>query len=472
MVNFYNRTRKFDKIGVLIFSLLFMTVGFLQTSSLTFGNIIISVVQWPTIALGMIILLERFINFKHYIKTRGIILLIIFAVGYFASSILTVRYGWYSNLRFLIFMVFQFGILYATDYNENPEDVRKRLVICTNFMIIGTAILSILSFAFMIFGYSKTILPETDGNGPVYYVGFMIGRLFGAYWDPNIAAVMASISALLSLHFFLLYKRAFIKALYVFNMVLQFFYISFSGSRTGGLALVAGVSIYVLLIYIKKKFFKERLKNIIVATLIVVIAFCTTWFGPSVVKIGCNSFVNLVASDKNDEDYEEKDIFDRGYDLSDDISNRRFDIWGGAIEVFKTSPVLGVSRANILSYVDDNLPDSYLVTNEHMRFESMHNTYFEILVSQGLVGIVTFLSFIVLVVIGVVKYRKALYKHLQFPFIALALGICASVCVCSLLITEIVYVISPISTMLWISIGSMNYYINKTRIGGNSNENA
>ena len=77
-------------------------------------------------------------------------------------------------------------------------------------------------------------------------------------------------------------------------------------------------------------------------------------------------------------------------------------IYGRALLKFlKTSPVFGISRANILPYVDDNLPDSYLVTNEYMRFDSMHNMFFEILVSQGAVGLITFLTFIIFVIVGI-----------------------------------------------------------------------
>lgn len=111
-----------------------------------------------------------------------------------------------------------------------------------------------------------------------------------------------------------------------------------------------------------------------------------------------------------------------------DISNRRFDIWKSAVEIFKTSPVFGISRANILPYVDDNLPDSYLVTNEYMRFDSMHNMFFEILVSQGAVGLITFLTFIIFVIVGIFKYGKYLWYHKYFPLFTVILSIAASAC--------------------------------------------
>ena len=175
MSNFYSKTRKIDKIGVTVFSLLFLTVGFLQASSLTFGKPIISWVQWPTVALGCLLLLERFINFKHYLKTRGIILLIIFAAGYVVSSLLTFKYGYYNNVRTLAFLAMQFGLLYATDSDSDPEDSRKRFTVCANYFLAGTAVLTVLSFVYMFSGYTKVFFPAVGEEGPIYYIGFVDG---------------------------------------------------------------------------------------------------------------------------------------------------------------------------------------------------------------------------------------------------------------------------------------------------------
>ena len=197
---------------------------------------------------------------------------------------------------------------------------------------------------------------------------------------------------------------------------------------------------------------------------------------PSAIRNGYNTLVHIQAQHNNENSTQTSpptnqtvpptenhnipdDVFDRGYDTSEDISNRRFDIWKSAVEIFKTSPVFGISRANILPYVDDNLPDSYLVTNEYMRFDSMHNMFFEILVSQGAVGLITFLTFIIFVIVGIFKYGKYLWYHKYFPLFTVILSIAASACMSTLVMAEIVYVTSPISTIFWISISCLNHYI-------------
>lgn len=474
MENFYKKTRKFDKICVLVFSILFLTVGFLQASSLTFGKPIISWVQWPAVALGCLIILERLINFKHYIKTRGIILLVIFALSYAAASVWTIRYGWYENARFLAFMVFQFGILYSTDCSENPDNSKKRFTICAVYYLIGTAVLSLLSFYFLLSGHTKIFYPEAGAEGPIYYIGFLYGRLFGAYWDPNIGATMAAVAVMISTYFIVKTKNVFVRIIYILSAVLQVFYVSFSGSRTGQLCLIAGVLFFVLPTAVKYRFFKNRIFHAASAAVIVIVSVVITYIVPVAVRDGYNAYVHMQQSHSgntvntppqdqvmppvNNNDIP-NDVFDRGYDMSEDISNRRFDIWKSAVDIFKSSPVFGVSRANILPYVDDNLPDSYLVTNEYMRFDSMHNMYFEILASQGALGIISFLAFIILVIAGIFKYGKYLWEHEHFILFAAILSIAATVCMSTLVMAEIVYVTSPISTIFWISIGCMNHFI-------------
>ena len=54
------RREKLTDIGEIIFKLMFLTVGFLQYSSLTFGNPVISWIQWPMLALGVVLLAFRF----------------------------------------------------------------------------------------------------------------------------------------------------------------------------------------------------------------------------------------------------------------------------------------------------------------------------------------------------------------------------------------------------------------------------
>ncbi len=467
MEKLYTKTRRMEEVGITAFILLFLTVGFLQTCSLTFGRSIISMVQWPTIALGCVLVLYRFLHCKHYIRTRGILLLVLFAVSYVLSSLWTFRYGWYENARYLVFMVFMFGLIYATDDTSDRVVYQRRFQVVAAWYLICTAVLSLLSFVFLFAGYTHIFYPAKGEEGPIYYIGFMYGRLFGAYWDPNIAATIAALAILLSVYFAWLTKRRSVRRLCIASAVLQLFYLSFSGSRTGQICLFAGLLVFGLVMALRYSLLLKKcalwLAILATVTTTVVGAFVL----PKTILSTSNSVIHYVqthggwsSGSLDDKDDLPEDIFDRGYDTSADISNRRFDIWGGAVDIFRTSPVFGVSRANILPYVDDNLPDSYLVTNDHMRFDSMHNMVFEILASQGALGIILFISFVLWTVIGILRKWKALWLHEELPLMALILGVAAATCTGTLVMAEIVYVTSPITILFWLGLGYLNRHVN------------
>ena len=105
-MGFYRKSQSILQGLELLFKCLFLIIGFLQACSLTFGNIIISVFQWPMIFLGAVLLLYRLIYFPKYLKTRGIILLILFAISYFISMLVNYQYGGlHENTRYLMFMI-------------------------------------------------------------------------------------------------------------------------------------------------------------------------------------------------------------------------------------------------------------------------------------------------------------------------------------------------------------------------------
>lgn len=477
MNEFYIKTKKYEDIAVLLFKLLFLTVGFLQASSLTFGNPIISLVQWPTVALGCLIIGYRFLFFKNYINTRGILLLIVFAAGYIASSLYTFEYGFYTNLRIFLFLVMQFGVLYAFDVKQNPDVDKKHLTALGVYYVIGTAVLSVISFIFMAVGYNKIIFPQPGVEGPIYYHGFVHGRLFGAYWDPNIAATMAALAIMFSLYFIIKNKTAVIRIALVLNVALQIAYITFSDSRTGKIVLLAGVFVFTLAIFSKKLKIKNLFLKTVAVLALTAVCSAMTFVVPKFTKTAYNDIMVSIAAknetpstpvtpvpdeQKQPEPENPKEpvnTIDRGYDKTEDISNRRFDIWKGALDIFKASPIVGVSRANILPYVDKNMPDSYLVTNDHMRFDSMHNMLFEILASQGIIGALSFILFAAWVVLGILKNFKKLWSHNEFDLFSLIIAIAAAVCTSTLVMAEIVYVTSPISTLFWVGLGTINHYI-------------
>ncbi len=467
MANLYEKTKKWDRVGVTVFAILFLTVGFLQLSSLTFGRGIISVVQWPTVALGAVLVLERLVFFGHYRASHGIYFWAAFVVSFGLSALLAFRYGFRNNARMFLFLLFQIALLYATDRQEERSVLKKRFTLCSAYFLTVFSLMEVASVWTMLSGFSRTYQQPSTSDVPTYYVGFHFGRLFGVFWDPNIAALGAAVAAVLSLHLLLKRPRLWRKIGYGFLIVLHVVYISLSDSRTGILCLTVGGGMYALIRLCRHAFSGVKWKQAAAVILLASLCACTAFALPKVMRQGCIALAEEIYTRVNRDDGEEttdvRELFDRGYDITGDPSNRRFDIWKGALEIAAREPVFGVSRANILHYVDENLPQSYLVTNDHMRFDSMHNLYLEILVSQGAVGLLLFLAAALSLALPALKHIRALVKGEAGREVALIFGILSATLVSTLVMAEIVYVISPVSTLFWLSCGNLSFLLREEK---------
>ncbi len=482
MDKLYNKTHKMVEIADIIFTLLFLTVGFLQFCSLTYGKSIISWVQWPTVFLGIILVCYRLLFFKKFIKVKGIILLVGFALSYGISMLVNFKYGFYENFRGLIFIVFQFGILYAFN-TESDSAVSKKKFFITSFFFMGVvAVLSVLSVYYMLNGVSEIYTQEV---GPTYVVGFAWGRLFGAYWDPNIAATMNSVAVLLSVYFITKFKNIFARIAFAVNIVINVLYVTFSDSRTGIVTLTIATTVFAGFYLFNKGFGKLQKNGLrIVACLGVLAVIAGMGFKvPGTVKSAYNSYTAMLneqirAEQKEDEATDEKDDKDekpkkelpaissdgRTEDVSSDISNRRFDIWKNSVELFLTTPIVGTSHFNIVAYAEDVMPESYILTNSHLVFSTMHNFVFDVLVSQGILGIVTIFGAAIIMVIFFFKKFKVFNNGKNAPFNYMLLALAVTVLASSMFMTEIVYTITPITLMFWLALGTLMHNLQKEEV--------
>ena len=93
-----------------------------------------------------------------------------------------------------------------------------------------------------------------------------------------------------------------------------------------------------------------------------------------------------------------------------------------------------------------------------MDFDSMHDLFLDILASQGIVGIVLFYGFGILIIITFIKSAKKI-KEKDGNELLLSVPIVVSTLVSTLVMTELVYVDSPISTVFWMLISYLMCYI-------------
>lgn len=428
-----------------------LSVGFLQDCSLTFGRPIISLMLWPTILLCGVMCLYRLVHFRQYWSSRFFWLLVAFCVSFLISTVVNRRFGWYENIRTLILQGFLFFLIYCYRNGSLEEERRKRRIFAGYYLAV-CAFLTLLSFAYMMLGWNRIYYPEI-ASVPLYYTGFYWGRLYGVYWDPNIGAIMCCVSALLAADCFRRTKKTVVRVLMGAIVALDVFYIAFSDSRTGRIALAVGAAVYGVL-YVTQS--TQRKKAAAAAG----IALILTILVPMGIKSCYNSIsaaeqgitLETAEEEENVQENGTKMIIRQDGSNMPDVSNRRLDIWKSAIEVFASSPVVGVGHNTLLPYVRAEQPESYLINNDHMEFTSMHNTFLDVLVAQGALGFILYVGLAAGIFLVLVRKQKVILKNTQGESMALTaiaiLVVCASV-----LMSEIVYVASPMSFIFWMGLG-------------------
>ena len=152
---------------------------------------------------------------------------------------------------------------------------------------------------------------------------------------------------------------------------------------------------------------------------------------------------------------------DRDYDLSQDVSNRRFDIWKSGIEMFVVNPVFGYSYNGIRLYALEHMPETYIVNNEVNLFSNFHNEALNVLASQGLVGFLIFAAFVILVIV-------LLFKKIKFVTIenkksvAVMMAIVVGLASGAMFVSLMVYTFCALSPMFWMCLGYLVYLLKNT----------
>ncbi|MBO4733612.1 MAG: O-antigen ligase family protein, partial [Clostridia bacterium] len=309
-----------------------------------------------------------------------------------------------------------------------------------NFLaVIVSIVMMIINFRLLIVRGEHTILG-----------GFIWNRLWGVYTDPNHGAVLSAVCILLSLYYFIKVKRRTYRIFNIVNIFLSLTYISSSDSRTGIVALAAGIAVFVYLFaimkqltFIKTKWIKCLFCIFISATIAVISIFTVV-----AQKYAVSETRKLFLSSSNTISQEEIEI-GREDDLVDDVSNRRFSIWKSGSELFLKTPIIGTSFRGIVAFAEKVLPNTYLINNNAGKFDCMHNSVFDILVSQGLLGFLAFLSFAITIFVSFFKGLANIKEPGKYLLISSLFAFIILISVSSLFLSEIIYINSIGAVIFW-----------------------
>lgn len=444
-------------VPVVTFKLAYLLLVMMNFTNFTSGSAFYLVYSYLVIIFGVALLLLRIVHFKLYLKTTGIYFMLGLVISYGVSTVLNYscggNLGLISNVKAVLWMCVHFFLLYA--FKPNTKEALFREIKCTAYFITAFNFVSVLISYFMLLNnYSYRVLR----GGKTIMFGIWWKRLWGTYTDPNHGGVVAVISILISLYFVIKCKKIRTKVFHIVNIVFSFMYITYSDSRTALVCLLTSITVWTALTFFYKVNMKKNTAVRIISCTMTAVFVAVAGFGivKAIKPIGLiprniyYGHLNESESDKKDDYVEigrnESDI------VEEDISNRRFSIWNSGFEMFCVSPFFGTSFRNIVDFAKENVPDTYIINNDLGEFNCMHNSLFDVVLSQGIVGILLFLMFVICVFKNCFKYLAK--KHCNSIFIQITLlSIVFAIATSSLFLSQIIYINSIGGAVFWIFLG-------------------
>ncbi len=391
-----------------VFKLLFFAYAALTFNCFTFGTPLISIVMWPTFLLGAALIVNRVLHLPRY-RTPYLWWLVGLLAAGCLSVLLNYQYDFKLNVTYMVCWALYFLLLYIQPNDRTETDLKKELRLFAALFTVVAEISVLVSLVMMFTRYSLYV----EYPGGVLLGGFVESRLYGLFTDPNAGATCAAIAALFLVHTMRLYRKWWQRTLCVVGIVCNLVYIALSDSRTGMVVSLVIGFLYTLC-YLLRALHTRRFA-VLFAILGAIIIGAGCFSMPRLIKTAYNQSVTLIVSqpdnDVDDEpmtDEEKQEIIEsltvqREYDLSGDISNRRFSIWQSGLEIFTTKPLFGTSYCGFTPYARQHLPETYIVNSDHPDMITFDNEVINVLVSNGIAGALPMLIFAVLAVMCVLK---------------------------------------------------------------------
>lgn len=458
--------QNYEEIIEVIFKVCYLLLTLATFITVIYASPIQPLLVKASLVLGMVLILIRVVKIRKYAKMPCVILMVLFCVSFLLTTVMNRQYGITENGKWVIWTGIQFFALYVCDVERSEEKYRREFRILSHILIVCSSIAALASIVQLVQVYSQYI---TTADGEFIVTGYTWGRLWGVYTDPNYGAVISVISITLSL-LFILQKKGLIRIAYIVSIILNFVYFVYSDSRTGEIAIVVSVGLFLILWFSKKKASAKKIVRFGVPVILIVCIAAAGFGGMQVMKSQYGKYYAAVSAERaknrsKQEVKKDNSTAGRKQDIQQDVSNGRFALWQSAVEVWETSPVYGAGYSTFVPYAQEHTPDTYAVNNDQGNYTSMHNTFFNALAFQGTIGAVLFvliaLRIFTYVLIPVLKDQSDGSAEL-----AAMLACTGAVVVSMMFLLEGIYTNSPGSFVLWTFTGYMVRFAYRKRREG------
>lgn len=443
----------------LVFKMVYLFHILLCANIYYYGTVLNTISSALVLISGAIIICYRLLNYKEFVKYPFIWWYVFFICSYVVSTLVNVHYGLFSNIKILIWMSFFFFILFLFDKKKDSKTIQYELKVLGNELCLIATITSAIAI-WMLFSNFCTF--HTTSDGKTFLVGVASwGRLYGIVSDPNYAAVISVVAIILAIGFFIKSKQFILKIIYLVSIVLNMSCLVFSASRTGLVTLCVCIVCFTVLYVLNDK------KSLIKAILMGICACFIVLAANKMITYSYNTYIEFKAEqiqmgDDIDSDLDSEILVEIGREeeLEGDISNRRFDLWINALQIFQKNPFVGISFGGIVSYCEAELQDAYLLTNGFAIFDAFHNMFMDLLASQGIIGSLIFIG----IIFCSLKYLFMNINVLtpEDTFVSIVLfSICLGIVVSSLFVSEILYIHNQTTVVFWMFWGYLLCICNK-----------
>ncbi len=355
------------------------------------------------------LLIHLFLSKKGYRRIKHVALLAVFlAVGLFTAFL---HAGSHLGVNFVMLYhaAVCFFLFYGVHAEPNREKTRagmERILSAIAFLATSLAGIGLLIVA---------LAPSGRLNLCGYLLGIMDNRFTGVYTNPNLAA-FASVVGMICCHILIRRRknRGSLKKAVPLWFIIPCFALNsislFLSDSNSSLILAAAY----LCLYLACRFYQANGGAVTAKTVLraVALAVCFVLIAASSLALrtlcqtAASDFINAADQLREGEqlvsfaDYwnnwmnaskasgsEAGASTEIGRTQEYELSSGRLDSLKKSMVLFQRFPLLGVGKGNILDYGEKYLSDGFA-------FHDLHNGYLTILISDGLVGLILFLAFL------------------------------------------------------------------------------
>ncbi len=347
---------------------------------------------------GCALLAIDFMTQQIGMKAYNAKMLFIFILLELVSVIINFNGNLYRGIQDLIYNSIFFFILYSVLIDRTYDKQREIIYNFNNILIFILFVANIISIIMFFMKVSFSY----EYRGIVYHIGIYSRRLSGIV-GANSGSLLGILSVVASAVNKQIKNNRIFKWIYRSNILVQFIFLSLSGSRGGFVTLFVILGVYLL--FYKYKRYKRTFYYIVPCVAIILFWLivgaigtykCSTIIGEKLTEFA-NSTNNIISKEEQNSMFQiQKVTLEKAVDRSKreaDITTGRKDMWTAALKVFPRYAVFGFSNARLVDqmgnvYVD--LPKDYLNETDMKALKQangyLHNNYIQILLSVGILG--------------------------------------------------------------------------------------